>query len=153
MQELPSGPGSVASNRLALGALALVVAGVTQLPSGILRAGVVSASARNLEVALGANSTAFRLGVALANGVSLFRRPTIPGASQDVEGGTFALGGVGRMGSRVRTSHWGGGTGSSASAIGVPSASRPRITVGSRISPLLIAVGHHPANQPPSRVV
>ena len=67
MQELPSGPGSVASNRLALGALALVVAGVTQLPSGILRAGVVSASARNLEVALGANSTAFRLGVALAN--------------------------------------------------------------------------------------
>ena len=67
MQDLPSGPGSVASNRLALGALALVVAGVTQLPSGILRAGVVSASARNLEVALGANSTAFRLGVALAN--------------------------------------------------------------------------------------
>ena len=67
MQELPSGPGSVASNRLALGALALVVAGVTQLPTGILRAGVPSDPAHNLEFALGANSTAFRLGIALTD--------------------------------------------------------------------------------------
>jgi hypothetical protein len=67
VQELSSGPASVASNRLALGALALVVAGVTALPSGILRAGVASVSARNLEVALGANSTAWRLGTALTN--------------------------------------------------------------------------------------
>ena len=67
MQELPSGPGSVASNRLALGALALVVAGVTQLPTGILRAGVPSDPAHNLEFALGANSFAFRLGMALTD--------------------------------------------------------------------------------------
>ena len=70
MQELSSGSGSVASNRLALGALALVVAGVTQLPTGILRAGVPSDPARNMEFALGANSFAFRLGMALT-GVSL----------------------------------------------------------------------------------
>ena len=67
MQELSSGSGSVASNRLALGALALVVAGVTQLPTGILRAGVPSDPARNLEFALGANSFAFRLGIALTD--------------------------------------------------------------------------------------
>ena len=48
MQEPSSGPGSVASNRLTLGALALVVAGVTQLPTGILRAGVPSDPAHNL---------------------------------------------------------------------------------------------------------
>jgi hypothetical protein len=57
----------VASNRIALGALALVVAGVTQLPTGILRAGVPSDPALNLEFALGANSTAFRLGIALTD--------------------------------------------------------------------------------------
>lgn len=67
MHEPSSGPGSVPSNRLALGALALVVAGVTALPAGILRAGVASVSARNLDVALGANSTAWRLGTALAD--------------------------------------------------------------------------------------
>jgi hypothetical protein len=62
------GTSSVASNRLALGALALVVAGVIQLPIGILRAGVpLSAAARNPEVALAANSTAFRLAGALAD--------------------------------------------------------------------------------------
>jgi hypothetical protein len=60
----------VASNRIALGALALVVAGVTQLPTGILRAGVPSDPAQNLAFALGANSLAFRLGMALT-GVSL----------------------------------------------------------------------------------
>ena len=70
MQELPSAPGSVASNRLTLGALALVVAGVTQLPTGILRAGVPSDPAQNLAFALGADSLAFRLGMALT-GVSL----------------------------------------------------------------------------------
>ena len=70
MQEPSSGPGSVASNRLALGALALVVAGVTQLPTGIMRAGVPSDPAQNLASALGSNSLAFRLGMALT-GVSL----------------------------------------------------------------------------------
>jgi hypothetical protein len=60
----------VASNRLTLGALALVAAGVTQLPTGILRAGVPSDPAQNLAFALGANSPAFRLGMALT-GVSL----------------------------------------------------------------------------------
>jgi hypothetical protein len=60
----------VASNRLTLGALALVVAGVTQLPTGILRAGVPSDPAQNMAFALGANSLAFRLGMALT-GVSL----------------------------------------------------------------------------------
>jgi len=70
VQELSSGPGSVASNRLALGALALVVAGVTQLPTGIMRAGVPSDPAQNLAFALGADSLAFRLGMALT-GVSL----------------------------------------------------------------------------------
>ena len=67
MHELSSESGSVASNRLALGALALVVAGVTQLPTGILRAGVPSDPAHNLEFALGANSFAFRLGIALTD--------------------------------------------------------------------------------------
>lgn len=62
-----SGASSVASNRLTLGALALVVAGVTQLPTGILRAGVPSDPAQNLEFALGANSVAFRLGMALTD--------------------------------------------------------------------------------------
>jgi hypothetical protein len=56
VQELSSGPGSVESNRLALGALALVVAGVTQLPTGIMRAGVPSDPAQNLASALGANA-------------------------------------------------------------------------------------------------
>jgi hypothetical protein len=62
-----SGASSVASNRLTLGALALVVAGLTQLPTGILRAGVPSDPAQNLEFALGANSVAFRLGMALTD--------------------------------------------------------------------------------------
>jgi hypothetical protein len=39
VQQPSPGPGSVASNRVALGALALVVAGVTALPTAILRAG------------------------------------------------------------------------------------------------------------------
>jgi hypothetical protein len=60
----------VASNRLALGGLALVVAGVTQLPTGILRAGVPSDPTQNLAFALGANTLAFRLGMALT-GMSL----------------------------------------------------------------------------------
>jgi len=67
VEDLSSGSGPVASNRLALGALALVVAGVTQLPTGILRAGVPSDPARNVEFALGANTFAFRLGIALTD--------------------------------------------------------------------------------------
>ena len=70
MQELSSRHGSAVTKRLALGALALVVAGVTQLPTGILRAGVPSDPAQNLEFALGANTFAFRLGMALT-GASL----------------------------------------------------------------------------------
>jgi hypothetical protein len=63
VQQLAARPPSVLSKRLTLGALALVLAGVTQLPTGILRAGVPSDPARNLEFALGANSFAFRLGM------------------------------------------------------------------------------------------
>jgi hypothetical protein len=70
MEQRASTPSSVVANRLTLGALALVMAGVTQLPTGILRAGVPTDPAHNLEFALGANSFAFRLGMALT-GVSL----------------------------------------------------------------------------------
>jgi len=70
VQQPAASPPSVVSNRLTLGALALVLAGVAQLPTGILRAGVPSDPARNLEFAIGANSFAFRLGMMLT-GVSL----------------------------------------------------------------------------------
>jgi hypothetical protein len=70
MDQREATPSSVVSNRLTLGALTLVLAGVAQLPTGILRAGVPSDPARNLEFALGANSFAFRFGMALT-GVSL----------------------------------------------------------------------------------
>jgi len=70
MDQRAATPSSVVSNRLTIGALTLVLAGVTQLPTGILRAGVPSDPARNLEFALGANSFAFRFGMALT-GVSL----------------------------------------------------------------------------------
>jgi hypothetical protein len=70
MEQRAATPPSVRSNRLTLGALALIVAGVAQLPTGILRAGVPSDPARNLEFALGANWLAYRLGMALT-GVSL----------------------------------------------------------------------------------
>jgi hypothetical protein len=67
MEQRATTPSSVVSNRLTLGALALIVAGVAQLPTGILRAGVPSDPARNLEFALGANSFAYRLGMALTD--------------------------------------------------------------------------------------
>jgi hypothetical protein len=67
MEQRATKPSSVVSNRLILGALALVVAGLAQLPTGILRAGVPSDPARNLEAALGANSPAYRLGTALTD--------------------------------------------------------------------------------------
>jgi hypothetical protein len=70
MDQRATEPSYVVSSRLALGALALIVAGVAQLPTGILRAGVPGDPAHNLEFALGANSFAFRLGMALT-GVSL----------------------------------------------------------------------------------
>ena len=70
MEQRATTPSSVVSHRLTLGALALILAGVAQLPTGILRAGVPSDPARNLEFALGANSFAYRLGMALS-GVSL----------------------------------------------------------------------------------
>jgi hypothetical protein len=70
MEQRAIKPSSAVSSRLALGALALILAGVAQLPIGILRAGVPSDPARNLEFALGANSLAYRLGMALT-GVSL----------------------------------------------------------------------------------
>jgi hypothetical protein len=73
MEQRATKPSSVGSNRLTLGALALVLAGVAQLPTGILRAGVPTEPARNLEFALGANSFPYRLGMALtAASLALF---------------------------------------------------------------------------------
>lgn len=65
MEQRATTPSSVGPNRLSLGALAMILAGLAQLPTGILRAGVPSGPARNLEFALGANSFAFRLGMTL----------------------------------------------------------------------------------------
>ena len=60
----------VLSNRTTLGALALILAGLSLAPTGLLMRGVPTAPARNPEFAAGANSTGWRLGMALA-GVSL----------------------------------------------------------------------------------
>jgi len=54
------------ANRIPLGALALILAGLTLAPTGLLMRGVPTAPARNLEFAAGANSTGWRLGMALA---------------------------------------------------------------------------------------
>lgn len=58
------------ANRIPLGALALILAGLTLAPTGLLMRGVPTAPARNLEFAAGANSSSWRLGMALA-GLSL----------------------------------------------------------------------------------
>jgi hypothetical protein len=58
------------ANRIPLGALALILAGLTLAPTGLLMRGVPTAPARNLEFAAGANSSGWRLGMALA-GLSL----------------------------------------------------------------------------------
>lgn len=55
------------ANRIPLGALALILAGLTLAPTGILMRGVPTAPARNPEFAAGANSFSWRLGMALAN--------------------------------------------------------------------------------------
>ena len=58
------------ANRIPLGALALILSGLTLAPTGLLMRGVPTAPARNLEFAAGANSSGWRLGMALA-GLSL----------------------------------------------------------------------------------
>ena len=58
------------ANRIPLAALALILAGLTLAPTGILMRGVPTAPAQNPEFAAGANSSTWRLGMALA-GVSL----------------------------------------------------------------------------------
>jgi hypothetical protein len=57
-------------NHISLGALALILAGLALAPTGVLMRGVPTAPARNLEFAAGANSLAWRIGMALA-GLSL----------------------------------------------------------------------------------
>lgn len=69
------------ANRIPLGALALILAGLTLAPTGLLMRGVPTAPAHNLEFAAGANTTSWRIGMALA-GLSfalwmLFFRPLI----------------------------------------------------------------------------
>lgn len=58
------------ASRVPLGALVLILAGLTLAPTGLLMRGVPTAPARNLEFAAGANSFPWRLGMALA-GLSL----------------------------------------------------------------------------------
>jgi hypothetical protein len=60
----------ILANRIPLGALALILAGLTLAPTGLLMRGVPTAPERNLEFAAGANSSGWRLGMALA-GISL----------------------------------------------------------------------------------
>lgn len=49
-----------------MGALAMILAGMTLAPVGLLMGGVPTAPARNLEFAQGANSPSWRLGMALS---------------------------------------------------------------------------------------
>jgi hypothetical protein len=58
------------AKRIRLGALALILAGVTLAPVGILMRSVTTAPTNNLEFARGANSFSWRLGMALT-GLSL----------------------------------------------------------------------------------
>jgi hypothetical protein len=82
------------SESSALGALALIMVGIVQLPTGILSAGVLSDPAQNLEFAFGANSFALRLGMTLAE-VSL---PFFhPGAHRSVRVPVADQGGAARI--------------------------------------------------------
>jgi hypothetical protein len=56
--------------RVALGGIALILAGLALIPQGILSRNVPTAPERNLEFAIGANSFEYRLGIMLA-GISL----------------------------------------------------------------------------------
>jgi hypothetical protein len=58
------------TNRIRLGVLALILAGLTLAPIGILMRSVPTAPANNLKFATGANSFSWRIGMALA-GLSL----------------------------------------------------------------------------------
>lgn len=58
------------TSRIPLGTLALILAGLTLAPTGWLMRGVPTAPAQNMEFAAGANSTGWRVGMALA-GLSL----------------------------------------------------------------------------------
>ena len=58
------------AKRIRLGALALILAGLTLAPIGVLMSRVTTAPANNLEFAKGANSFSWRLGMALT-GLSL----------------------------------------------------------------------------------
>lgn len=66
MKEVESRPDSVYSRRLRLGAIALILAGVTLAPQGPLTSDVPSAPEQNLEFATGANSFRWRFGIMLA---------------------------------------------------------------------------------------
>jgi len=61
---------STFTKRVSLGGIALILAGLTLIPQGLLTADVPSAPAQNLEFATGANSFSNRLGMMLV-GVSL----------------------------------------------------------------------------------
>jgi hypothetical protein len=63
-------PGTVLAKRIRLGGIALVLAGVTLAPQGLLTFDVPSAPEQNLEFATGANSFNYRFGMMLV-GVSL----------------------------------------------------------------------------------
>jgi hypothetical protein len=61
---------SAFSKRVSLGAIALILAGLTLLPQGILTANVPTAPEQNLEFAAGANSLSYRFSLALV-GISM----------------------------------------------------------------------------------
>jgi hypothetical protein len=61
---------TVFSQRVSLGAIALILAGLTLLPQGILTANVPTAPEQNLAFAAGANSLSYRVSLALV-GISM----------------------------------------------------------------------------------
>jgi hypothetical protein len=70
MNDFETNRRSTFSKRVSLGGIALILAGLTLIPQGILTANVPSSPQQNLEMAAGANSFNYRLGMTLA-GISL----------------------------------------------------------------------------------
>ena len=70
MNDFETNRRSTFSKRVSLGGTALILAGLTLIPQGILTANVPSSPQQNLEMATGANSFNYRLGMTLA-GISL----------------------------------------------------------------------------------
>jgi hypothetical protein len=70
MNDFETNRRSTFSKRVSLGGIALILAGLTLIPQGILTANVPSSPQQNLEMAVGANSFNYRFGMTLA-GISL----------------------------------------------------------------------------------